>query len=99
MSAPFAPGDVVECVDARKPSWHEPKDHPLALGDVFRVRRFVRGIPFGLAFPRSFVVFGGRENAILHWDAYRFRKVEPQLTADFRAQLKSLSTPKERVET
>lgn len=96
MSAPFQPGDKVACVDARAGAWHEPKGQPLEIGDVFTVERFVRGLPFGLGFPRSFVVLRGRGRDLLHWDAYRFRKLVEQDDAALIARIKSVPTPSKR---
>lgn len=88
MSAPFQPGDVVCVINDSPARWHEPKGECLTVGDVFRVARFVRGMPFGPAFPRSFIVRVGDSKGILGWDAYRFRKIDAadeQFTAQVRA--------------
>jgi len=84
MSAPFQAGDVVSVVNDRPARWHEPKSERLHIGDVFRVAKFYRGVPFGPGFPRSFIVRVGENEHVRCWDAYRFRKIvkaDAQFTA------------------
>lgn len=98
MSAPFQPGDVVVCVDASAPSqyWRK-RSHrfPLALGSIWRVR----GTGLSETGEEGIYLFGYRgpiydrtkREAPLRPD--RFRKIDDEVTDEFRQALKSLKSP------
>ena len=93
MTPPFSPGDLVEVIDARPRAWHEPKDHHIAKGDVMTVDAFSRAFPLGWGFPNAFVRVRGRRGKVAQWDAYRFRKIDDEVTEEFREQLRTIRTP------
>lgn len=106
MSAPFAPGDVVVCVDDRpgKVRWCPEGDlqtvsSGLRRFSTYRVDRIAPapcgdiGLTLvGIAPP---VAWDGE----LPFNPNRFRKVDDEQYPEVLERLKSLSTPKERVET
>lgn len=99
MSAPFQPGDVVVCVDDR-PSWSNTpyqaehcRKH-LRRGAIYRVVSIVVApsgdVGLGLSgIPNCPTPFGDTG-----WSAFRFRKIDDEVTEDFREQLRSLKSPK-----
>lgn len=98
MSAPFAPGDVV--VRVAGDPW------PMPIGAIDRVvwcgesedalsGEFGWGLELQ-AFDPGLPSDGDLRPEV--WCAENFRKIDDEVTEDFRAQLKSLSKPKERTE-
>jgi hypothetical protein len=85
MSAPFQPGDVVVCVDnapdrrCQRPellAW-------LAVGRHYRVR--TTGLPFDCIH-----VNGDGLSMLEGWQPHRFRKIDDEVTEEFREQLANL---------
>lgn len=92
MSAPFAPGDVVVAVyeDVCPVHMGDPHYDTTMIGQHFRIRDIeIVGACVG------YVDIGDGNGC--DWCAGTFRKVDDEVTEDFRERLKSLSTPKERV--
>jgi hypothetical protein len=102
MSAPFAPGDVVVCVDA-SPARIAMSDKGKQLvaryckvDAVYRVEA-VR-LSLGRRPGKLCLKFVGIDSEpYAGFSASRFRKIDDEVSEDFRQQLKSLSKPKERV--
>lgn len=92
MSAPFQPGDVVVCVDDRF------RDGP----DYVDFRnRVVRGRVYRVEYVAQFYdgawgvqLVGDGAGPTSAWEADRFRKIDDEVTEDFREQLRSLKSPK-----
>lgn len=91
MSAPFQPGDVVVCVD----------DSPDTRGNMV-VARFLRRLAIyrvewcGLTTVGVWGVqlFGDPSTRSGAWAADRFRKIDDDVTEDFREQMRSLGKGK-----
>lgn len=101
MSAPFQPGNVVLCVDDRPGKVKrtllgecEVVASQLRRGSIYRVSKvgpapngkvgvFIEGIP-------PLVAWDGE----LPFRSDRFRKIDDEVTEDFRQQLRSLKSPK-----
>jgi hypothetical protein len=92
MSAPFQPGDVVVCVDDRQSPY---SPHGLLRGAYYRIAGLrppmynsvinEKCLGVELVAPES-----GNPNG---YGAFRFRKIDDEVTDEFRAQLRSLNTP------
>lgn len=85
MSAPFQPGDVVVCVD-NAPNDDTNDPGPLAwlvLRRVYRVRTV--GLPFDCIH-----VVGDGLGRGAGWQPHRFRKIDAEVTGEFREQLRKL---------
>lgn len=89
MSAPFKPGDCVECIDAG-PSEEGYTPPELIQGAHYTV--FAVGEdPFGQ--PGVFLDEQDSRGFAGGYLAYRFRKIDDEVTEDFRARLRTLNPP------
>lgn len=92
MSAPFQPGDVVECI--KEFPLHGPSDAPVLGGEWYpRVGGFYRccGMDYDCV---ELEEDPDKFNPDFGWNWSHFRKIDADVTEDFRQQLRSLKSPK-----
>lgn len=96
MSAPFQPGDVVVCVDAEPLPYSVIPIRCIRVGGVYRVEAFNPKMLdrfSGECFDGVQLVGVVADTGTGWLGAYRFRKIDDDVTEDFREQMRSLGKP------
>jgi len=95
MSAPFQPGDVVVCVDNKPATSMQNPLPPVSLGSVHRVSWC--GVTTDADDGRLRCGVNLDEGIACIWTrpAEWFRRIDGEVTEDFRSMLRTLGNPKE----
>lgn len=97
--APFEPGDVVVCVDASPPRIARSERMKALVRAVCRLGAVHRVADVRVAWGRrskgrtALVLQGIDSNPAAGFDAERFRKIDDEVTEEFRVQMRSLGKP------
>jgi hypothetical protein len=92
VSAPFQPGDVVVCVDA-KPDARDPEAGHLVERKTYRVAVIGPRDTDGSLSVGFDCIPGSRPNTVYGFSVARFRKIDDEVNDAFREQMRALRTP------